>query len=78
MATLEPTVAIHTCEDALRQLMGHVYANQYGAKWLERISSEEQRATWAERTEQEKRNGKIPAPYRYQPKGLRTAIFKTY
>jgi len=32
MATLEPTVAIHTCEDALRQLMGHVYANQYGAK----------------------------------------------
>jgi hypothetical protein len=55
MATLEPTLAIQTLEDALRQLMSYVYTNEYGAAWLEKISSQEQRDEWTHRAEQEQK-----------------------
>jgi hypothetical protein len=53
VATLEPSVAVQTCEDALRQLMSYAYKEAYGEKWLEKISSADQRANWQHRYEQE-------------------------
>lgn len=60
MPTLDPTVAVQTCEDALRQLMTYSYAKAYGPGWVQTISSPEQRKDWTKRHEQEqkKRNGK--------------------
>lgn len=47
MTALEPETAIKQCESALRQLMGYAYQQHYGDRWLERISSETERAEWA-------------------------------
>jgi hypothetical protein len=49
MPTLEPSVALATCEAALRQLMAFTYRQEWGDQWLERISTETQRDIWAER-----------------------------
>jgi hypothetical protein len=54
VGTLEPSIAIRTCEDALRQLMSFVYRQSYGEGWLGHISNSDQRRTWAHRYEQEK------------------------
>lgn len=50
---LEPSVALSTCETALRELMTHSYRESYGAGWLERISTLAQRQTWADRAKAE-------------------------
>ena len=66
MPTLEPTVALETCENALRQLMAHAYKAEYGPGWLQRISTPEQRAQWAERAKDENNTRKgvatVPQP----------------
>jgi hypothetical protein len=63
MPTLEPSIAEHTCEDALRQLMTYVYSATYGPNWLQHIGSDEQRRQWTARHEQEqkKRTGNVAA-----------------
>lgn len=53
MATLEPSVALSTCETALRELMTHCYLGTYGVDWLDRISTREQRESWVSRAETE-------------------------
>jgi hypothetical protein len=53
VATLEPSIAVQTCEDALRQLMSYAYSEAYGASWIEKISSKEQREEWNRRYKQE-------------------------
>jgi hypothetical protein len=64
MPTLEPTVALETCENALRQLMAHAYKAEWGGGWLERVSNEDQRNQWAERgkTESTRRKGVTSVP----------------
>jgi hypothetical protein len=54
VVALDPTVALETCENALRQLMTHAYHHAYGDGWLERISTEDQRNEWESRAETEK------------------------
>ncbi len=46
MSALEPSVALTTCETALRQLMTLAYEAAYGDDWLGRIASKEQLDTW--------------------------------
>lgn len=53
MATLEPTIALTTCENALRELMAYVYRERYGDNWLNKVATEKQRAQWVERAEAE-------------------------
>lgn len=53
MASLEPSVALYTCETALRELMAHAYATSYGPGWLTRVTSQKQRDSWTERAETE-------------------------
>ncbi len=56
MPSLSPTEAVNTCENALRDLMTHAYRAKLGNGWLEKISTEQQRAAWASRAAlQEKR-----------------------
>ncbi|WP_155771686.1 hypothetical protein [Mycobacterium asiaticum] len=53
---MSPTEAVNTCENALRDLLAHVYRAKWGDGWIEKISTAEQRAKWAEKAElQEKR-----------------------
>lgn len=47
--TLEPSVALSTCETALRELMTYAYEKCHGSEWLEQVSKPEQREQWAER-----------------------------
>lgn len=53
MVTLEPSIALSTCENALRRLMSHVYPSAYGAGWIEKVTTEVQRKAWPERVEAE-------------------------
>lgn len=64
MVALDPTVALETCENALRQLMTHAYRDAYGDDWLDRITTEDQRNEWAGRaaTEQTTRKGVAVVP----------------
>lgn len=55
MVTLEPTIAQSTCENALRSLMGYVFLQKYGADWIERVATEQQRELWAERAKEEQK-----------------------
>lgn len=54
MATLDPAVALATCETALRELMALTYSQAYGAGWLSRVTSPERRAEWAARAAEER------------------------
>lgn len=47
--TLEPSVALSTCETALRELMTYAYEDRYGNAWLDRVTKPKQREAWAER-----------------------------
>lgn len=59
MAQVEPSVALVQLERALRRVMQHAYREQFKDAWLERISTDQQRACWAERaTEEEKKRTK--------------------
>ena len=49
MPTLEPSVALSTCETALRELMTFSFQASYGEGWLERVSTPAQRSKWDER-----------------------------
>jgi Swt1-like HEPN len=73
VVTLEPTAALQTCENALRQLMAHAYKKSYGDDWLQRITTEDQRNEWLERAEAEgnTRRGVAVVP----PVGLAYANF---
>jgi len=53
VATLEPSVALSTCETALRELMTHRYALEFGPDWLTRVSTSTQRTRWADRAKTE-------------------------
>lgn len=55
MATLEPSVALSTCETALRELMAYEYERSFGPEWLASISTPEQRSAWENRAETEAR-----------------------
>lgn len=55
MPTLEPSVALSTCETALRELMTHSYGTSYGVDWLDRVSTPTQREAWEDRAADEKR-----------------------
>lgn len=55
MVAMEPTAAVVAMERALRQLMAYEFSNEYGQEWLERVASEDQRAKWAERHDEEVR-----------------------
>lgn len=49
MAIMEPTVALVTCEQALRQLMGAVFASNFGDDWIGKVASEKDVSAWRER-----------------------------
>jgi hypothetical protein len=49
VAALEPSVALTVCENALRELMRQAFSAAWGTNWVEKISTSEQRAGWAER-----------------------------
>ncbi|WLF51341.1 hypothetical protein [Rhodococcus opacus] len=53
MAALEPTIALTTCENALRELMGYVYNEWYGPTWLNVVATDKQRGEWVKRAEAE-------------------------
>lgn len=55
MSTLDPAIALSTCETALRELMAYVYEQAFGADWFKRVSTPRQREVWAERAEVEQR-----------------------
>ena len=50
---MEPTIALATCEQALRQLMVWVYRQKYGDGWLGKIVSEDDIDKWRARREVE-------------------------
>lgn len=52
---LDPGAALTACETALRELMAHAYSHKWDGQWLDRIASQEKRATWAQRAEVESR-----------------------
>lgn len=54
MTTLEPAQALYACETALRTLFAHAYRSAYGESWLYKVTTEQQRARWAARAEDEK------------------------
>ncbi|QRE80380.1 hypothetical protein F1734_09060 [Rhodococcus ruber] len=64
MATLEPEVALTTCENALRELMAHAYSEAYGTEWLQKVTTEKQRAGWPNRKSEEtlRRKGAAAIP----------------
>jgi len=49
MAALDPSVALNVCENALRELMRQAFQDAWGANWMTRVSTPEQRTRWAER-----------------------------
>lgn len=53
MVTLEPSIALFTCENAIRRLMSTVFSETYGPNWIEKVTTEKQRANWPERVEAE-------------------------
>lgn len=55
MTTLEPSVALHTCETALRVAMNRSYFAEYGSSWLQRVTSPAMRNDWESRMEAERR-----------------------
>lgn len=59
MPTLGPTEAVNTCENALRELMANAFQAKWGDGWLDKISTDKQRASWAEKADlQEKRKAR--------------------
>ncbi len=59
MPTLSPTEAVNTCENALRDLTTHAFRTKFGDGWLEKISTDKQRASWAEKADlQDKRKAR--------------------
>lgn len=55
MPTLEPSIALSTCETAMRELMTHSYQTSYGSDWLARVSTVAQRDSWIGRAETEQK-----------------------
>ncbi|MDR6971701.1 hypothetical protein [Leifsonia shinshuensis] len=49
MSLLEPSAALSSFESALRELMLHAYKQAWGDGWLDRVSTEQQRAKWDQR-----------------------------
>ncbi|WP_063043725.1 hypothetical protein [Nocardia pseudovaccinii] len=49
MTTFEPTAALTTCENALRELMAYAYGTKHGAAWLEVVATAKQRKDWDKR-----------------------------
>lgn len=64
MSELAPSEALEVIERALRQLYESAFSDAYGTDWLERVSTPEQRADWAEKRATEAR--------RREPRGVAT------
>lgn len=54
--TLEPSVALTTCETALRSLMTATYSAAYGPDWLTKVAGSGTLQTWVERANHELRS----------------------
>jgi hypothetical protein len=52
---LEPTIALTTCERALRALYQGAYSRAYGEGWLAHIASAEKISQWQAKREEERR-----------------------
>jgi hypothetical protein len=52
---LSPTVALNSCEQALRVLFAHAYRSAYGDDWLTRVASDDQIGSWRNRRDTEGR-----------------------
>ena len=63
MGYLEPTVALTTCEQALRDLYRHAYQASHGSGWLQAVSTEDQRVRWDERQTEEEQRRHITGRY---------------
>ncbi|MFI7531515.1 hypothetical protein [Nocardia salmonicida] len=59
MPALDPSTAVATCEDALRQLIAHIYQDAHGPDWLDTVVARAVTPTriekWKERAEVEAR-----------------------
>lgn len=53
MGHLEPTIALRTCERALRDLYAAAYQSAYGEDWLARIADAKAIARWEEKRDEE-------------------------
>ncbi|NLI85230.1 MAG: hypothetical protein GX440_07535 [Propionibacterium sp.] len=51
---LDPSIALNLLENALRDLMEHAYAEQWGPSWLDKVSTQKQREVWADRAQAER------------------------
>lgn len=66
--TLDPSIALSTCETALRQLMAYRYAANYGPEWLQRVATPRQLEAWeglaaVERSTRQRRGAaEVPGP----------------
>jgi hypothetical protein len=70
MPALSPTEAVNTCENSLRDLIEHAFRAKLGTGWLEKISTEEQRASWAEKAELQDKRKTRRGVVRVPPAGL--------
>lgn len=55
MSHIPPSVALSSCEGALRQLLALVLKQKFGADWLSRVASGERVSRWEARREEEQR-----------------------
>lgn len=67
LVTLEPTIALNTCENALRTLISTVLSEALGPEWLAAITDSDRIAEWEKRATSEhaartKRGVAIPPP----------------
>ena len=53
VTTLDPAVALSTCETALRELMAYSFGEAFGPNWLNRVTTDQQRQVWQERAAEE-------------------------
>nr|WP_090276832.1 hypothetical protein [Mycolicibacterium komanii]CRL70338.1 hypothetical protein CPGR_01948 [Mycolicibacterium komanii] len=47
--SLDPSVSLNVCENALRELIRHTFGEAWGVNWIERVTTPEQRSAWADR-----------------------------
>lgn len=53
VATLDPAVALTTCETALREIMTYAYSAAYEAEWLSKVATPDKVAEWVGRPDAE-------------------------
>ncbi|WP_146083598.1 MULTISPECIES: hypothetical protein [unclassified Rathayibacter] len=75
MTSIEPSVALNTCETALRSLIVSCYSREYGASWLERVASTATRGDWEARADTELRARGSKGVGAVPPAGLDYANF---